>query len=320
MVYVGGQKSLFDCAAKSAIIKSFNGKSMFNRESISFKTEDNLILRGWFYSPKDNKLPLPCVIMTHGFSALKEHYLAKFAEVFVTIGLCVLIYDNRNFGESEGQPRLDVNPELQARDLSDAITYLTTKSSVDSKKIGLWGTSFSAGNVVVTASFDKRVKCIVAQNPFVKGHHDYLKITRPELWSIIQKKYSADEKGFVLGKAPMMTPVVTNDPTKSVVMKEIEAYNFFTSVAKWENQVTLRSVRQSGDYAPVDYLSKISVPILWIIADHDTICISKLAFDAYEKINAEKKCVIINGHHFSAYHEQFEICVNAACEWFSRWL
>src|SRR5262245_56178512 len=110
---------------------------MVVQQSVRFKTQDNVSLHGWFYVPQ--KIPAPCIIMTHGFTALKEHYLSKYAEFFATSGMCVLVYDNRNFGESDGEPRFEVNPELQVRDLSDAISYVQTKPCVNAKKIGLWG-------------------------------------------------------------------------------------------------------------------------------------------------------------------------------------
>ncbi len=291
---------------------------MFHKELIHFKTRDNLSLHGWFYIPKHT--PAPCVIMTHGFTALKEHYLSKFADTFANAGMCVLVYDNRNFGESDGEPRFEVNPALQVRDLSDAISYVQTKPYVNAKKIALWGTSFSGGNIIVTAAEDSRVKCIVAQVPFVKGHHDFLKTTRPDLWDIIQKKYAAYDKARAESKLPAMTPVVTSDPAKSVVMKEREAYDFFTSLPEWQNQVTLKSMQMAGDYVPMDWISKIHIPVLFIIADQDTICLTNLALNAFEKITSIKKCVMITGHHFAAYHEQFEICAKEACEWFKQWL
>lgn len=291
-------------------------KTMFHKKHIHFKTEDHISLCGWFYIPKNQKVPAPCIIMTHGFTALKEHHLSKFAEVFVNAGMCVLVYDNRNFGESEGEPRFEVHPELQVRDLSDAITYIQAKPEVDATKIGLWGTSFSGGNVIVAASMDNRVKCIVAQVPFVKGHHEFLKTTRPDLWEMIQKKYAADHKARTSGKLPAMTPVVTSDPTKSVVMKQSEAYDFFTSLPQWQNQVTLKSVQMSGDYSPIDFVSKINVPVLFIIADQDTICLTDLARIAFDKITSPKKCVMIKGHHFSAFQEQCEVCAKEALDWF----
>ena len=47
--------------------------------------------------------------MAHGFSAVKEMYLDKFAEVFAAAGLGALVFDNRNFGAS-GEPRQEIDP------------------------------------------------------------------------------------------------------------------------------------------------------------------------------------------------------------------
>jgi len=48
--------------------------------------------------------------MAHGFSAVKEMYLDAFAEVFAAAGLNALVFDNRNFGASDGEPRQEIDP------------------------------------------------------------------------------------------------------------------------------------------------------------------------------------------------------------------
>lgn len=88
------------------------------REDVSFQTSDNVTLRGWFYKPLgDANSPLPCLVMSHGFSALKEMDLDTFAEHFTTrLPLACLVYDNRGFGDSDvapGQPRQEIIPSAQ---------------------------------------------------------------------------------------------------------------------------------------------------------------------------------------------------------------
>src|ERR1700736_151670 len=73
---------------------------------------EGVTLRGWFYVPDGAKKPVPTVIMAHGFSCLKEMFLDKYAEVFVKDGLAVLVYDNRCFGASDGEPRQEIDPIL----------------------------------------------------------------------------------------------------------------------------------------------------------------------------------------------------------------
>ena len=45
------------------------------RKDITFKTEDGVTLRGWFYQPDDRDGPFPTLVMAHGFSAIKEQGL-----------------------------------------------------------------------------------------------------------------------------------------------------------------------------------------------------------------------------------------------------
>ena len=67
------------------------------RNDVEFDA-DGVTLRGWLYIPDGAAGPVPTVVMSHGFSAVKEMYLDRFAEA----GLGALVYDNRNFGASDG--------------------------------------------------------------------------------------------------------------------------------------------------------------------------------------------------------------------------
>ena len=108
-------------------------------KDIQFKTTDGLTLKGWFYSPASSSGKVPCLVMAHGWSALKEMDLNTFAEHFTSkIAISCLVYDNRNFGDSEGEPRHEINPALQRSDYSDAITYAQSLEEVDADRIGIW--------------------------------------------------------------------------------------------------------------------------------------------------------------------------------------
>ena len=92
------------------------------RTDVEFDAEGTT-LRGWLYVPDGATGPVPTIVMAHGFSAVKEMYLDRFAEVFAAAGLGALVYDNRNFGASDGEPRLEIDPWEQVRDYRHAITY-----------------------------------------------------------------------------------------------------------------------------------------------------------------------------------------------------
>lgn len=287
---------------------------MYQRFPVSFKA-DNETLSGWFFQPET--IPAPCIIMTHGFTALIEHHLAAFAGVFAQAGFCVLVYDHRNCGVSTGEPRYEIDPEIQIKDYSHAITYAQSLPSVKSNAIGIWGTSYSGGHVIVVAANDKRVKSVVTQVPFIKGHHDYLKQKYPKKWLSILKSYENDQLDRETGKAPQKIPVVSLDKNITAVMTSERAYHFFMNVKSWPNEVTLQSVAMSGDYHPINSVEETkSIPILFIVARQDEINPSKFAIEAYEKASDPKKLILLNGDHFSAYLEEFSLAAQSACDWY----
>ena len=80
----------------------------FERRDIEFNA-DGTTLRGWFYMPANAKGPVPTIVMAHGWSAVKEMWLDKYAEEFANAGMAALVYDNRNFRASDGTPRYEID-------------------------------------------------------------------------------------------------------------------------------------------------------------------------------------------------------------------
>ena len=139
------------------------------RENISFKTSDGVTLHGWFY-PSATKLDHegPCLVMSHGFSAIKEMGLDDYAEAFQAglPTLSILVYDHRGLGASgtgTGQVRSEIIPAEQNSDMQDAITFAQLQPEVDPEKIGIWGSSYSGGHVLYVAAVDKRVRAVISQ-------------------------------------------------------------------------------------------------------------------------------------------------------------
>src|SRR6478609_5726424 len=94
------------------------------RKDVEFKTQDGETLAAWHYLPEQSSGKVPTIVMAHGFSAVREMYLDRFAEVFAETGLGALVFDNRNFGVSGGEPRQEIDPWEQVRDYRDAITFV----------------------------------------------------------------------------------------------------------------------------------------------------------------------------------------------------
>src|SRR3954468_13884691 len=117
------------------------------REDIEFDAE-GATLRGWFYRPEDADGDVPCIVMSHGFSAIKEMPLDDYAEVCCDAGLACVVYANRGFGASDaapGRPRQEIDPWEQIRDYQHVITYAQMRPEADAKRTGVCGTRYSAG-------------------------------------------------------------------------------------------------------------------------------------------------------------------------------
>jgi fermentation-respiration switch protein FrsA (DUF1100 family) len=291
------------------------------REDIEFDAE-GVTLRGWLYRPDGASGPLPTIVMAHGFSAVKEMYLDDFAEAFAEGGLGALVFDNRNFGASDGEPRQEIDPWAQVRDYRHAITYAQTRPEVDGGRIGVWGTSYSGGHVLVVGAIDQRVKCVVAQVPLVSGFRNIQRLVRQDFLAPNRAAMDADRAARYRGEPPAMVPVVDPDPLAVSALPTPDSWEWFSETGKarapaWKNEVTLRTVEMLMEYEPGAYLERISpTPLLMVVAALDHLTPSDLALEAYQRAREPKRLVLLPDAHFDAYVKAFDAASGAARDWF----
>ena len=296
------------------------------RQEIEFKTEDGVTLRGWHYLPDSGPTKVPTVVMAHGFSAVKEMYLDRFAEAFANAGLASIVFDNRNFGASDGEPRQEIDPWRQVRDYRDSITFAETLDATDPERIGIWGSSYSGGHVLVVGAIDRRVKCVVSQVPLVSGYENARRLIRADYIASLQSMFDEDRRGRMQGKPPAMIPVVSENPAGPAALPTPDSWTFFTETGRnrapaWHNEVTLRSVEMFMEYEPGSYISYISpTPLMIIVALGDHLTVADLALAAYERALAPKRLVTLPSGHFDAYVAGFDAASGAATEWFVQHL
>jgi fermentation-respiration switch protein FrsA (DUF1100 family) len=291
------------------------------REDVEFDAE-GVTLRGWLYRPDGAAGPVPTVVMAHGFSAVKEMYLDSFAEAFAAGGLGALVFDNRNFGASDGEPRQEIDPWQQVRDYRHAITYAQTRSDVAADRIGVWGTSYSGGHVLVLGAIDKRIKCVVAQVPLVSGFRNIQRLVRQDFLAPNREAMNTDRAARYRGEPPAMVPVVDPDPMATSALPTPDSWEWFSEAGKgkapaWRNEVTLRSVEMLMEYEPTAYLERISpTPLLMVVAALDHLTPSDLALEAYQQAREPKRLVLLPDAHFDAYLKAFDAASGAARDWF----
>lgn len=296
------------------------------RRDIEFNAE-GVVLRGWFYYPDGATGPVPTVVMAHGFSAVKEMYLDRYAEAFSQAGLGVLVFDNRNFGASDGQPRQEIDPWAQVRDYRHAITFARTLPEVDRDRIGIWGSSYSGGHVLVVGAIDRRVKCVVSQVPLVSGYRNVLRLVRNDVIPQLRAQFDADREARFRGEPPAMIAVVAEDPTKTpCALPTPDSWQWFTETGRtrapaWRNEVTLRSVEMLMEYEPWVYIDRVApTPLLMVVAANDVLTPTDLALEAYNRALEPKKLVLLPGGHFDAYTTDFDLAAGAARDWFVQHL
>lgn len=296
-----------------------------SRRDIEFSAE-GVNLRGWFYPAQGTTSPAPVVVLAHGYSAVKEQYLDKYAEVFSAAGINAIVFDNRNFGASDGEPRQEIDPWQQIRDYRHAITYATTLDEVDNDRVGVWGSSYSGGHVLVVAAIDRRVKAVVSQGSLVNGVENFRRLVRPDFIPGFREQFDADRLARFHGEAPAMVPVVDEDPLAPSALPTPDSYVWFTEsgntiAPSWKNQVTLRSVEWLSEYTPEDYIHLIApTPLLLIPADHDVLTPTDLTIAAFQKAREPKRIEIVPGGHFDIYTEGFDISSGLAKDWFLQHL
>jgi dienelactone hydrolase len=92
---------------------------MAQREDVLFTSGGDRI-SAWLYRPS-NAGDAPLLVMAHGLGAVRTMRLDAYAERFTAAGYACLVFDYRNFGDSEGRPRQLLDIRMQLADWAAAV-------------------------------------------------------------------------------------------------------------------------------------------------------------------------------------------------------
>lgn len=282
------------------------------RTDVEFPGFGGVTLRAWLYRPAVNG-PVPAIVMTHGLSATRHMGLPDYAEAFQAAGYATLVYDHRCLGDSDGEPRQEINPWAQARDYRYALTWLSHQPGIDANRLAIWGSSFSGGEVLVVGAVDSRVKVVLANVPFGGFSAD---IDRPGLAEQFAAMRAAldDESGT--GPAdtaePVIGPMAVIRPTgapddMAVFLPQPESTEWFEALGSepgsaWQNTFTLRGLSGQPPFDPAVAAPFIAPrPVLMVVATGDRVAPTENARAAYELAGQPKQIQLIDGDHFAAY-------------------
>lgn len=297
-------------------------------EPVEF-TSEAALLRGLLLRPEASARA-PVVIMAHGTSATIHMVLDEYAEVFRRNGMAVLLYDHRNFGASEGEPRQEINPWIQCRGYLDAIDFVQTLDGIDHDRIGLWGDSYSAGEVLVVGAIDERVTAIVAQIPVCGPVAPTLAPTRANFDAIRDTLLSGDVAGgpdVTRGPLPVVSPDQLGTPS---LLEPVQAFRWFIDRGArhgtgWLNRATRVFPDTPVPYNPVLCAPFVTPPTLMIVAPDDEMPNANydVAALAHQLMPDPKEWHDIAGGHFGLlYHPSplFDEATRIQTAFLKRWL
>lgn len=286
------------------------------RHDVEFESQGTT-LRGWYYPAQDVDGPSAAVVLTHGFASVKEMFdQHDYAAVFARAGIASVVYDHINCGDSGGDPRFELDPVKQQRTYQDAVTWLCARDDVDEDRIGIWGTSYSGGHVLVVGAYDPRVRAVVSQVPTITGFNNYQKRLTVKEYAEAKEAWKADRLARARGDAPGMSPVYS-EPSFPEFMKQMGP----DVMRNFSLDITTRSWEMYHEYEPGASIHRISPkPLLMIVALDDTMVPSVEALDAFERAREPKRLLALPGWHYSVYNEHFDTTSSAARDWFLQHL
>jgi pimeloyl-ACP methyl ester carboxylesterase len=145
-------------------------------EDVAFTASDGVGLRGWLL-PHGGAGKAPAVVFVHGWpwnrlgnTAGRQPFedrdvdFLPAARALHDAGMNVLLFDLRNYGESDRKLPLTFGP-WEARDYVAAVNFLRGRPEVDGERIGAIGAS-AGGNTVMYGTPDcQPVKALLAVQP-----------------------------------------------------------------------------------------------------------------------------------------------------------
>ncbi len=275
---------------------------------------NGLVLRGWLRCP-DGDGPHPLVILAHGLGGLKEWTIPEVADALAGAGIAAMAFDYRNFGDSDGLPREEVDHYGRIEDWQSAISYATTLPEIDRERIGIWGTSLGGRDVLAVAAIDRRLRCAVSQVPLIKWEPAFaawLAGFGTDL-NRYYRELADDQRDRAAGQEPRYLSFESPDDDDAAD-QEYQATWGAEERRNYKGRVTLQTYRPTALTDMTALMPLIApTPLLMLIADNDVLPGQKEAFNAALE---PKSLVELNGHHYSLYTTAKPEAIANARDWF----
>ncbi len=146
--------------------KMFPKSNKVNHSKVTFTNRYGITLAADMYVPKNANGKLPAIAVCGPFGAVKEQAAGLYAQTMAERGFLTVAFDPSYTGESGGEPRYVVSPDINTEDFSAAVDFLATNDLVDAERIGIIGICGWGGLAINAAAADPRIKATVASTMY----------------------------------------------------------------------------------------------------------------------------------------------------------
>ena len=294
--------------------------------SIEFPSYDGLYtLRGRLYVPDNVPGPVPGIVLSGGLGDSADRMIPM-AQALNGAGYGVLLYEHRNTGISDGEPRLEIDPVAQYRDMLVAVAFARRADALDEDRIALVGTSFSGAHVLSVAAFDRRIKAVVSMIPWISGYEVVMHAGGAGALAGFQQLIAHQWDNVLEGKPADLATLglrVDAPSTEFALFRSDEAMDYFESGPDgrpdtWRNQITMRSLSHLLHYDVTLTAQRISpTPLLMIIAPDDDTMPVDAALRYYSQALEPKSLRLIKGGHYGLYQadKTMPAAIQATVSW-----
>ena len=278
-------------------------------QKVTFKNQYNMNIVGNLIVPKDHISggKSPAIIVGHPFGATKEQSANLYATKMAEQGFVTMAIDLPFWGESDGQPRNVVAPDIYAEAFSAAVDFLGTRPFVDREQIGIIGICGSGGFAISAAKIDPRIKAIATISMYDMGsanrHALKKSLTLEQRKKVIAEAAEQRYTEFAGGKTRYTSGSVheLNENSHPI---EREFYDFYRTSrgeftpeglsSELTTHPTLASNVKFMNFYPFNDIETISPRALLFIAGESAHSI-EFSEDAYKLAAEPKELYIVKG-------------------------
>ena len=278
-------------------------------QKVTFENQYKMKVAGNLYIPKDmnQNAKNPAIIVGHPMGAVKEQAANLYANKMAERGFVTLSIDLPFWGESEGQPRNAVSPDMYADAFSAAVDYLGTRPFINKNGIGVIGICGSGSFAISAAKIDPRLKAIATISMYDMGQasrNGLRHAQTPEQRKAIIAEAAAQRQLEFEGGATRYTGGTVHEINENSDPIAREFYDFYRtprgefipagSSKELATHPTLTSNVKFMNFYPFNDIETISPrPMLFITGDQAHS--KEFSEDAYKRAAAPKELYYVKG-------------------------